>query len=557
MPSNNHPGNTTFKVHLPTIPRLPDEITCDVAVIGGGPNGLITAAYLAKAGLQVVLLERRYELGGGLATEEILFPSYFANTHATYHLMVDYMPALSDFDLSVHALRFVKPNLQTGIVFKDGSSLIVSNKIQETANQFLKFSREDAESFERHARLFTKMIDEILAPATYYRPIPPVELAVNSERTAIGKELMNIAEASPVEIIDGMFKDDRIKALFLYVTCMWGLAPKEPGLGYLVPLLMMRSGMNKCICLGGSHKLASSLAKEIVIHKGLILENAEVTKVLIENGRATGVEMFDGQIVKAKTVVSSLDPESTFLRLVGEEKLPKNLAAYAKRWSWEHSSFFTTHIATQEPVHYNCDDRRISTTFMNILGIDSMDDVVKLIEGVRAGRVDVVAGHSTVETLYDRRLAQVPGHHTGFFQMLVPGRIDGDWEERKQELESRVMATWSRYATNANGNNLIMKSSETPADIERRIPCMKNGSIKHGDYNPLQMGYFRPNDLCSRTKTPIEGLYVCGASTYPGGLIIGGPGYIAANKIAEDMKVRKWWTYPDRIKKYAEQYVDA
>ncbi len=557
MPSNNHPGNTTFKPYLPTIPKLPDEITCDVAVIGGGPNGLITAAYLAKAGLEVVLLERRYEVGGGLATEEILFPGYFANTHATYHLMVDYMPALSDFNLTAHALQFVKPNLQTGILFKDGTSLIVSNKIQETANQLLKFSREDAESFEKHARLFTKMIDEILAPGTYYRTIPPVELAANSERTEIGKELMKIAEDSPVEIVDRMFKDDRIKALFLYVTCMWGLAPKEPGLGYLVPLLMMRTSMNKCISIGGSHKLASSLAKEIVINKGLILENAEVTKILLENGKAAGVELFDGQIVKATTVVSSLDPHSTFLRLVGEENLSKNLASYANRWAFEHSSFFTTHIATKEPVQYNCEDGRISSTFMNILGIDSMEDVVRLHEGVRNGRVDVVAGHSTVETLYDRKLAQVPGHHTAFFQMLVPGEVDGDWEEKKEEMEGRVMTTWGGYAPNVNGNNLVMKTSESPADIERRDPCMKNGSIKHGDYNPLQMGYFRPNDMCSRTNTPIDGLYVCGASTYPGGLVIGGPGYLAANKIAEDMGVQKWWNYSERVKRYAAQYIDV
>jgi len=100
-----------------------------------------------------------------------------------------------------------------------------------------------------------------------------------------------------------------------------------------------------------------------------------------------------------------------------------------------------------------------------------------------------------------------------------------------------------------------MVSSETPLDIEARIACMVRGSFKHGDYNPLQMGYFRPNDICSSSKTPIEGMYLCGASMYPGGLIIGGPGYIAANTIAEDMGLKKWWKVPDYIKKYIETYL--
>ena len=556
MPVNNDPSNTTHRFESPTIQRLPDEITCDVAVIGGGPNGLITAAYLAKAGLNVILLERRYEVGGGLATEEILYPLYFANTHATYHLMVDYMPALQDFDLTRHSLQFVKPNRQTGIVFKDGTSLIMSTKIQDTADQFMKISREDAVSFEKNARVFIQMIEEILAPATYYKTIPPVELAMKSERTAIGKALMDIAEDSPVEIIDRMFKSDKIKALLLYVTCMWGLSPSEPGLGYLVPLLLIRSGMNKCISIGGSHKLASSLAKIVIQNKGMILENAEVEQIMMENGKAAGVVLFDGQVVRAKTVVSSLDPQSTFLTLLGEAHLPAELASYANRWAWDKSSFFTTHAALKAPLRYKADERDIDNTFMNIVGIETMDDVIRLSQTVREGKVDMVAGHCSVETLYDRTLSQVPGHHTAFFQMMVPGQADWDWEEKKTEVEERVMEQWGRYTENINGTNLIMKTSESPLDIERRIPCMKYGSIKHGEYNPLQMGYFRPNDLCSKTSTPIEGLYVCGASTYPGGLIIGGPGYIAANKIAEDLGVKKWWSYSDTIKQYAAQYID-
>jgi phytoene dehydrogenase-like protein len=555
MVSNNHPGNTTIKLDLPTIQSFPEETSCDVAVIGGGPNGLIAAAYLAKAGLEVILLERRYETGGGLATEEIMFPGYYANTHATYHMMVDYLPVLADFDLSVHALQFVKPHRQTGMIFKDGTSLIISNKIQETANQLLKFSREDSKSFETSIRLFSEMVDEILAPGTYYPPIPPLDLVVKMERTEIGKRVSEISEQSPIEIVERMFKHDKIRALFLYVSCMWGLHPNETGLGFLVPLLMTRCAMNKCICLGGSHKFGSSLAREIIKNGGMILENAEVAKILMEDGKAAGVELHDGITVRAKAVMSSLDPQATFLDLVREDNLPGDLVEAARGWRWEKTSFFTTHVALNEPVKYDTRDRNIDSTFMNVLGIDGMEDVVRLADSAHEGNLGVIAGHSTVETLWDSSLA-LPGKHTAFFQMLVPGSIEGGWENEREAVEERVIEKWSEYAGNIDENNILIKTSETPADIERRIPCMKNGSIKHGEYSALQMGYFRPNDLCSTSRTPIEGLYVCGASTYPGGLILGGPGYIAANKVAEDMEVAKWWRYSDRIERYIKEYIE-
>ena len=121
----------------------------------------------------------------------------------------------------------------------------------------------------------------------------------------------------------------------------------------------------------------------------------------------------------------------------------------------------------------------MNDTFMNILGIESMEDVVRLSEGAHEEKLDLIAGHSTVETLRDPSLA-LPGKHTALFQMLVPGTIDGGWEEKKEEVEERVIAKWSEFTDNINKQNILIKASETPADIERRIPCMKNGSIKHG-----------------------------------------------------------------------------
>jgi len=128
---------TSFNIKMenPLVPPPEPEVRVDVVVIGGGPNGLIAAAYLARAGLKVVLLERRQEMGGGLATEEILYPGVYVNTHAVYHMMVDYMPAIRDFDLERHALTFIKPNLQTAIQFSDGNSLILCQNLQDTADQ--------------------------------------------------------------------------------------------------------------------------------------------------------------------------------------------------------------------------------------------------------------------------------------------------------------------------------------------------------------------------------------------------------------------------------------
>jgi phytoene dehydrogenase-like protein len=533
---------------------MPDEMDADVVVIGGGPNGLIVAAYLARAGVRVILLEKRYEVGGGLATEEVIFPLYYSNTHATYHMMVDYMPVLSDFDFERHGLMFMKPNAQTGMIFRDGSSILLSRMVSESVDSIARISPRDAKAFEKVIRGYTQMVDEILGPGTYYWPIPPVDLSVRLNRTEIGRALLEISEQSPVEIIDGLFTDPRVKALFLYISCMWGLDPYEGGLGFMVPLLICR-GMNKCLCLGGSHKFSGSLAKEIVTHGGLILENAEVTHIRVKDGKAEGVETFDGRVIHAQAVASSLDPHSTFLRLIGEQALPKELVGYVKRWKWDKWSFFTLHCALEDQLQFKAQDRAINQAFMNIIGFEDGDEVLQYLEGLKDGEMDGMRGHTTLETLYDPTLTRINGKHVAFFQMLAPYDLKGGWEDNQKDKEEAALKAWQSYTENLSDSNVIAYSSESPVDIERRISCMVNGAIKHGDYNPLQMGYFRPNDLCSNTNTPIGGLYLCGASVYPGGLIIGGPGYLAANTICDDLEIKKWWTMPSKIRRYVEAYV--
>ena len=537
--------------------EFPAESEWDVIVIGAGPNGLITAAYLAKAGLKVALVERRYEIGGGLATEEILFPGYYSNIHAVYHMMVDFMPALRDFDLKAHGLVWITPNLQTSMVFEDGKSLLLTRMLEDTVDSIHKFSTRDAVAFGRVMRDWRKISREIIAPATYIPPMAPLDLFEAMERTPLGKDMLELSERSPLDIITDTFEDDRVRALMLYTTCMWGLNPKETGLGFFVPLLLDR-GMNKSYCQGGSHKMAGALAREFIRAGGCILDSSQVNKISMQNGSVCGVELWEGRTLHSKVVISSLDPHTTFLDLVGAENLPGGLKDSVSGWEDDKWSYSTLHVASEQAPQYACGDPWVDQSFMTIAGFESMDQIIDHWENVIAGKLDLQAfgGHSTCQTLFDPHLSRVPGKHVSFFQCHAPYGIQGGWEKRGPEFEQAVLAKWQKAAPNMTAENLLMTALETPEDIEIRLPNMRRGSIKHGDYNPLQLGCFRPNQDCSGTDTPISGLYVCGASTYPGGLVLGGPGYLAANKVADDMGVERWWKPTPEMEKYTRLYLD-
>ena len=250
--------------------EFPQETNWDVIVIGGGPNGLMTAAYLAKAGAKVVVVERRYEVGGGLATEEILFPGYYSNMHAIYHMMVDYMPAIKDFNLDRHALTWIKHNLQMAMVFGDGSSLMLTKMIEDTVDSIHKFSHKDAVNFGKQMRIWQRMMDEVVGPMTYYPPIPSLDMIVGMQKTEIGRELIELNEMSAAAIMKEHFENDKLRALLLYATCMWGLDPNETGLGFFVALLLTRA-MDKAYLMGGSHKMAGAFSREIHQNGGIIV----------------------------------------------------------------------------------------------------------------------------------------------------------------------------------------------------------------------------------------------------------------------------------------------
>ena len=193
-----------------------------------------------------------------------------------------------------------------------------------------------------------------------------------------------------------------------------------------------------------------------------------------------------------------------------------------------------------------------------MLGVESVDHLLDHWDDVGEGRLDLAnfGGHSTCESLFDPTLSDRPGKHVSMFQIHAPYDIEGGWLDQRKPVQEAMLEKWSRAAPNLRPESILAQTMEDPGEIEIRFPQMRRGSIKHGDYRPLQMGCFRPHQDASDTRTPIEGLYACGASTYPGGLVLGGPGYIGAGAVADDLGVSRWWKPTAEMDRYIKTYLE-
>jgi phytoene dehydrogenase-like protein len=525
----------------------------DAIVIGAGPNGLTCAAYLAKAGVKTLLVEKKLEIGGGLATESWTTPFLF-NLHATYLFLAELMPPYRDLQLEKYNVKFIRPETQIAFLYKDDTSLVFYLDPKKSVDSISQFSRKDGEAFERMYYEFKQMADECLIPATYMPPMPAFDTIELYHKTELGRKMSEIAELSPIEIIDRYgYENPRIRAALLYLATLWGINPDSKSTGYL-PVLWIYRMMNAALVQGGSHMLASALAASMVSDGGKLLDFAEVDKIVVEGGTAKGIVLKDGQELRAKAVVSTLDPQATFLKLVGKENVPEDLAASAEMWQWEEWSLYTAHYGIKgEPPRYNAakSNPDVNQALIAVMGYEAPEDVYKHISDVKAGRLPEPAGHATCSTLFDMSQGS-----TGPYGPLHSLRWEGwssyeltgqQWDDIRNDYTARCFEKWMEYAPNLKKEKVLFSFGFSPLDTERRLVNMKRGSIKHGSYTMFQMGYLRPNESCSRYRTPVKGLYVGGASTYPGGTILLGSGYNAAKVVVEDLGEKVWWTPPDYV----------
>jgi phytoene dehydrogenase-like protein len=526
----------------------------DVIIIGVGPNGMTIGGYLAKAGLKVLMLEKRHEVGGGLATEEVTLPFYLHNTHAIYHLMAEYAPPLKDFNIEQYAVKMIYPDLPFALPLSDGKCVCLYRDVNKTCESIAKFSQRDAESYREVYHNFHEMVDSFLAPATYAPPMPAPLQAAQLEQTELGSKITAISERTPEEIVNELFENEHVRALMLYVACHWGLDYSQSGVSYLVPLTIERATTYGLV-EGGSHKLSAALLKAVLENKGEVRTSVRIKRIIVENGEAKGVELIDGtEIMANKAVISTIDTHQTFLKLVGEDNLTKDFVEKTKIWQWEKWSLFDVHMALEEAPNFAAaaSNPDINKAFVYVLGCETSEELKKQWDAMSDGELlDPSAFNCCFPTIHDPSQGP-PGRHTGLLSQMAPYKLKEGPEtwlriKYKEERAEKLRATLEKYAPNMTKDKVLFQYISSPADIENKFPNMVQGSIKQGAYHPLQMGFLRPNEECSQNVTPIKNLFLGGASCFPGGLVTFGPGYVAANTIAENLGIDKWWSEPEIV----------
>lgn len=531
----------------------------DVVVIGGGHNGLTAGAYLSRAGARVLVVERRHETGGALITEE--FSGFRFNMHANYMMMLDVAPPFKDLGLLEDGCVYVRPEASAALLREDGTAIVLYADLERTVAEISRHSAHDAARYREIYLDYKQIAEEYLIPSTYGKPVGSAELAGTYMESELGQRILHISELTPAEICEGWgFETPGLGALLLYVICMWGIDPEETNSSYLVPLYFNRL-LNATLVKGGSHRLSSTLQKAGVIAGMSVLESHEVKRLLVEDGAVCGVVVAptgtDGpcQEIRARAVVTSTDPVTTFGRFLDEEDVLRHsrmCLTTARNWEWEQSSLFLCHLGLRHRPQlkaFSGSDQK--SAFINVFGVETPDDVVRHIRNVMAGAPLEDVGHFTLTTDIDPAQAPIeidPDSAVCRIEACAPYETsDGPWQAIAKDYGDRLIAKIASLCEGFDEAHIIRRHDYTPVSIEQKIPQMQRGSFKHGAYVMTQMGYSRPNVQCSANRTPIPNLYVCGASTFPGGMITFGGGYNVAGCVVEDLGLARWWAEPASV----------
>jgi phytoene dehydrogenase-like protein len=525
------------------------DTTYDGIILGAGHNALILQAYLGKAGLKVLALERKDVVGGGLATlEDPRHPGFLHNTHAFFQRAITLMPWYADLELARHGARYIEPELNVALLTSDGRALAWWTDIARTIASFAEFSARDADTLARWHDEFVPIVQGILAPESRSPPLPPAERRALLERSAAGRRLMAVSALSPLEFVHQEFEHPTLQAGLLFSNGLREVDLRVRGFGHHIAALLA-SPAKAQMSRGGSAALARALEMAARQSGGEIGLMSEPKRILVEGGRAIGVETAAGETIGARHfVVSSLNPHQTFLDLLDSGLVPREVRAAVDAFRYNLlAPLFALNLCLREPPRYTAAASRpeLAQAFMVILGLDHVDQFADIVRHHDAGTIPPTVMWGACPTLFDPSQAP-PGRHTAFMWEKLPYRLHGDpanWDAARDAHGRAMLALWQRHAPNL-ADAVIDQFTRSPLDTERSLPNMREGDLLVGAFTNEQIGFHRPFPGAGTYRAHIPGLYLCGSSSHPGGNITGLPGYNAAQVILADLGLAADWAPP-------------
>ncbi len=522
--------------------------TYDGIILGAGHNGMILQAYLGKAGLKVLTIERKAVTGGGLSTlEDPRHPGFLHNTHAFFQRAITTMPWYADLELERHGARYIEPELNVALLTRDNNVLAWWTDIERTALSFEQFSRKDAETLRRWHHEFVPIVQNILAWEAKAPPLPPGQRRKLLERSAAGRRLLEVSALSPLEFVQQEFEHPTVRAGLLFFNGLREVDLRVRGFGHHIAALLA-SPAKAQISRGGTAALARALEAAVRESGGEFRMMTEPKRIVVENGRATGVETTDGEFIQAKQfVASSLNPHQTFLDLLDQNLVPAPLRDQVNNFQYNLlAPLFALHLNLREAPKYAASAQypELQNALMVIMGLDHFDQFGDIVRHHEQGTIPPTVMWGACPTLFDPSQAP-PGRHTGFMWEKLPYRLKGnpDWSGVGDKHSRAMLELWRRHAPNLS-EAVIDAFTRTPMDTERSLPNMREGDLLVGAFTNGQIGYHRPFPGAGAYRAHVAGLYLCGSSSHPGGNITGLPGYNAAQVILADHGVEAAWMPP-------------
>ena len=521
----------------------------DAIVIGGGHNGLVNAAYLARAGLKVLVLEQRHVVGGAAVTEEI-YPGF---KYSVFSYVVSLLrpEIIRDLNLSEHGLTIL-PLESTLTPLPNGDYIYRDADQYRTRRNIARFSQRDAEAYSEYGRMMYFMAKAVKYILGIQPPDPtsmqPRELGsllnLAKHFIGIGEEqfyaLTKLMTMAAADYLEEWFETDPLIAT-LSASGIIGtfLGPRSPGTAYVLLHHYMGEidgvfrawGFSK----GGTGGISDAIADSANSFGAEIRTEARVSEVIIKHGKAIGVALENGAEIYADTVISSLDPNLTFLDMVDEKSLPAEFVNSIKKYKSRGSSG-KVNLALDAAPDLACLPGAGPHLRGAISISPSVDYIERAYDAAKYGGIpqkpyiDII-----IPSMIDPDMAPPGKHVMSCFVQYAPTELsEGAWDERREEFGDAVVNTLAEHIPNIK-KIILHRQVLTPYDIEKSIG-LTGGNIFQGELSLSQLFFLRPTPGYAQYRTPIKDYYQCGSGTHPGGGITGAPGRLAALKILRDKK---------------------